>query len=75
MRFVACFRVPQLEPGANPPCAMNSPLSSSVSWRLRHGSVRGGETSMTGNILERIAGGRTDLVFDYLAQGHPAKIR
>ena len=28
---------------------------------------------MTRNILERIADGRTDLVFDYLAQGHPAK--
>lgn len=28
---------------------------------------------MTSNILERIADGRTDLVFDYLAQGHPAK--
>jgi ankyrin repeat protein len=28
---------------------------------------------MTLNILERIADGRTDLVFDYLAQGHPAK--
>ena len=27
----------------------------------------------THNILERIADGRTDLVFDYLAQGHPAK--
>jgi uncharacterized protein len=28
---------------------------------------------MTSNILERIADGRTDLVFDYLAQGHSAK--
>jgi ankyrin repeat protein len=28
---------------------------------------------MTANILQRIADGRTDLVFDYLAQGHPAK--
>jgi len=28
---------------------------------------------MTSHILERIADGRTDLVFDYLAQGHPAK--
>ena len=28
---------------------------------------------MTSNILDRIADGRTDLVFDYLAQGHPAK--
>jgi ankyrin repeat protein len=28
---------------------------------------------MTSNILERIADGRTDLVFDYLALGHPAK--
>jgi uncharacterized protein len=28
---------------------------------------------MTSNILERIADGRTDLVFDYLAQGHPAR--
>jgi uncharacterized protein len=27
---------------------------------------------MNGNILERIADGRTDLVFDYLAQGNPA---
>src|SRR5688500_12650284 len=27
---------------------------------------------MTSNILERIADARTDLVFDYLAQGHPA---
>jgi hypothetical protein len=33
----------------------------------------GSRTSMTSNILERIADGRTDLVFDYLAQGHPAK--
>src|SRR5262245_21773219 len=33
----------------------------------------GGRTAMTKNILERIADGRTDLVFDYLAQGHPAK--
>lgn len=28
---------------------------------------------MTSNILERIADGRTDLVFDYVAQGHPAR--
>ena len=28
---------------------------------------------MTSNILERIADGRTDLVFDYVAQGHSAK--
>jgi hypothetical protein len=28
---------------------------------------------MSSSILERIADGRTDLVFDYLAQGHPAK--
>ena len=28
---------------------------------------------MSSNILERIADGRTDLVFDYLAQGHPAQ--
>jgi len=28
---------------------------------------------MTSNILERIADGRTDLVFDYLAKGHSAK--
>ena len=28
---------------------------------------------MTDNLLERIADGRTDLVFDYVAQGHPAK--
>ncbi len=28
-----------------------------------------------GRVLERIAGGRTDLVFDYLAQGHPADSR
>ena len=28
---------------------------------------------MTSGILERIADGRTDLIFDYLAQGHPAK--
>jgi uncharacterized protein len=28
---------------------------------------------MTSDILERIAEGRTDLVFDYLAQGHSAK--
>lgn len=27
---------------------------------------------MSSDILERIADGRTDLVFDYLAQGHPA---
>ena len=28
---------------------------------------------MTGSILERIADGRTDLVFDYVSQGHPAR--
>ena len=30
-------------------------------------------SKMTSDILERIADGRTDLIFDYLSQGHPAK--
>ena len=28
---------------------------------------------MDGNIIQRIMDGRTDLVFDYLAEGHPAR--
>jgi hypothetical protein len=40
---------------------------------MADGIAAGGKASMTGNILERIADGRTDLVFDYVAQGHSAK--